>query len=299
MQHNINTAGTVLTVSDGGWTASVRTLGAELQSVRDPQGHEYIWQGDPAVWSGRSPLLFPIVGRQKDDTLDYGNGTEYKMKAHGFAKTQIFSVASRTEREAELILYDNEATRSQYPFAFSLRSAFSLSSNVLTVRRTVRNTGDQPLPFLLGEHIGFCVPMEEGLTYSDYRVRFEKRETLDNFPLNGDHYLDTHEPYINNEDILPLDPLMFANDARILRDPVSRSVRLESARGSRSVQVDFPDYTSLGLWAKPRAPYLCIEPWVGHDSFAGDSHLMSEKDSLVVLASGEERTFTCVVSFFA
>ena len=114
MQHNINTAGTVLTVSDGGWTASVRTLGAELQSVRDPQGHEYIWQGDPAVWSGRSPLLFPIVGRQKDDTLDYGNGTEYKMKAHGFAKTQIFSVASRTEREAELILYDNEATRSQY-----------------------------------------------------------------------------------------------------------------------------------------------------------------------------------------
>ena len=48
---------------------TVSPLGAEMQSLQDAQGRDYLWNGDPAFWSGRAPILFPIVGRAPNDQI--------------------------------------------------------------------------------------------------------------------------------------------------------------------------------------------------------------------------------------
>lgn len=280
------------------WKVGVSELGAELQSmVNRAENREYIWIGDPEIWSGHAPLLFPIVGRQKDDLCDFGDGREYPMKAHGFARKSVFDIVEQTQTRLVLRLRDNEETRACYPFAFSLTSVFVLEGNTLTVSRTVCNEGDSPMPFLIGEHFGFSVPLDDSLAYEDYQVIFEHPENQPCWPLNENHYIDKPVPYLNGKG-LPLDRHMFDGDARIFKDPVSRSVTLCSDRGVHGVTVDFPSYTSLGLWAKPCAPYLCIEPWVGHDSRQSDDHLFSHKDAVVVLGPHEAKTFTCIIKPF-
>ena len=73
------------TLSNGILTVQVSELGAELQSIKK-NGHEYLWQGDPAFWGRRSPVLFPIVGSVWEKKYRV-NGTEYEMGQHGFARS--------------------------------------------------------------------------------------------------------------------------------------------------------------------------------------------------------------------
>ena len=81
----------------GGWVAEADTKGGELVSLRDQQGLEYIWQGDPAYWSGQNPVLFPIVGGLKDGKVAI-NGRKYEMNRHGFARKSEFSVSARPQK---------------------------------------------------------------------------------------------------------------------------------------------------------------------------------------------------------
>ena len=289
----------MITLHNENWNLQIGECGAELQSWKEKEsGTEYIWQGDPKIWSGHAPLLFPIVGRQKDDLCDYGDGTEYPMKSHGFARNQVFRVTESASDRVRMVLRDNEETRKCYPFFFELISDYRLTGDTLTVCRTVRNLSECELPFLLGEHFGFCVPLSQGECYTDYFVEFEKSESAPCWPLNADHYMDRPQPYLHHQTQLELDPHMFDGDARIFTSFQSRSVCLRSRKGTRGVRVEFPSHTSLGLWAKPCAPYLCIEPWTGHDSYAGDSHLFSEKEDVIKLAPGQERSLECKITLF-
>ena len=75
-------------ISNGEITAVISTRGAELKSVVK-NGREFIWEGDPNVWAGQAPLLFPICGGLKDDKYVLG-GNEYTLEKHGFARFKEF-----------------------------------------------------------------------------------------------------------------------------------------------------------------------------------------------------------------
>lgn len=276
-----------------GRTAEVDPMGGELVSCKDQSGLEYIWQGDPAYWSGRNPLLFPIVGALKDGKILI-NGREYTMPQHGFARRQTFTLLDQGEGWAELELRENADTLAQYPFPFRLKVRQELTEAGFASTFTVENTGAEPMLFCLGGHTAFNCPLLPGDRFEDYIICFDQRETCVSLvPEKG--LLDRNRavPFLKNNYILPLKYDYFDTaDTLIFEGLKSTTVSLEH-RGTRwGVRMHFAGFPMLAFWTKPNAaaPYLCIEPWHGCSAMAGEGPEFSDKAHCIVLAPGESRT---------
>ena len=170
----------VYTIQNDRLCASVQSLGAQLCSLREVStGREHLWQGDPAVWSGQAPLLFPVIGRLNGGKYRWA-GQEYAMPKHGFARKKEFALESQSASQLTLLLRDDENTRAIYPFSFELRLTFALEGNALSVRHSVVNTGAGNMPFCLGAHPGFFCAEGDALaldapeTLALYRLDAEK-----------------------------------------------------------------------------------------------------------------------------
>src|SRR5579872_1277015 len=97
-------------------TATIMAEGAELCSVQDGSGREFLWQAGPA-WPHHAPVLFPIVGELAGNQLRH-RGRAYPLPRHGFARARRFTWMDRTATTCRLALVDDEATRAAYPFPF-------------------------------------------------------------------------------------------------------------------------------------------------------------------------------------
>lgn len=263
----------------------VRTLGAELQSIRTTDGFEYLWQGDPAYWTGRSYILFPIIGGLPDETYTW-EGKSYHMGSHGFARKTEFALAERTENSLTFQISDTEETRAQYPFSFDFQVIYTIKGNVLTEGFRVVNKGEGVMPFSVGGHPGFNCPMDEGKEYGDYTVRFDQPETVTrrlkaNKLLTGETL-----PFLQNESEKQLSHEWFKRDAVILHG--LKSSRVSLSAGGRKVEMDFAGFPDFGIWSSANdGPYVCFEPWFGVDSTAGDSGRFEDKEGMVLLPAGE------------
>lgn len=280
-------------ISNNCLEAVISDLGAELQSVKK-DGREYLWNGDPAYWKERSPLLFPYVGRLTEGRylLD---GKEYEMGIHGFAKRLPWYVA---HREGDLITFelrDSEETYEMYPYHFILQVTYELQENEIVVTYRVSNRSYETMYFGIGGHPGFRVPLEEGLAFSDYYLEFSgtaRPQRVGHTPacfLSG-----TDEEYpLENGRIIRLDHSMFDDDAVVLRN-MADEVTLKSDRGKRQVTVSYPYMPYLGIWHRPetQAPYVCIEPWTSLPSRQDVVEELKYKSDLVRLPSGERYTNT-------
>ena len=162
----------------GAYAAAAETMGGELVSLRDRNGRERIWQGDPAVWSGRNPNLFPIVGGLRNGEVDI-DGTVCRMGRHGFARRKEFSVAERGEDYVVLALREDAETLEQYPFPFLFQVRHQLTETGFVTAFTVANTGDRAMPFCIGAHTAFACPVLPGEGFADYRLVFDEPEEAD------------------------------------------------------------------------------------------------------------------------
>ena len=287
----------------GGWVAEADTKGGELVSLRDQQGLEYIWQGDPAYWSGQNPVLFPIVGGLKDGKVAI-NGRKYEMNRHGFARKSEFSVIAQGEDFVEFELRESADTLRQYPFPFALRVCHRLLEDGFATSFTVINTGKEPMPFCIGAHTAFRCPLRAGEEFEDYRLVFEQPENVDSIlpGASGCLYHDWREPALRGTDMIPLDHRVYDRvDTLIFEGLKSRTVKLVHKDSGRGVQVDFSQFPMLAFWTKPnvRAPYLCIEPWQGCAAYDNESGDFTDKPYCVILAAGESRTLSYTVSVLA
>ncbi|WP_421850298.1 aldose 1-epimerase family protein [Novosphingobium sp.] len=281
----------LITIASEGLTARINPFGAELSSLTDAAGREYMTDADPAFWTGRAPLLFPIVGALADDTLRV-NGQAYRMPKHGFARRSAFTVIEHASDRAVFRLQDSAETRASYPFAFTLDMAFTLSGMTLEMVATVYNTGAAALPFSFGYHPAFAWPLPGGADKAAHRVVFEADEPQDIRQLEmatGLIRLDGAPTPVQGRE-LALDPELFRHDALIWTELASRRLSY-GAEGGAWLDVAFPDSPMLGIWQVPGARYICIEPWQGHSDpvgFAGD---FSEKPGVVTLPAGASRSF--------
>ena len=226
-------------------------------------GREYLWQGDPAYWSDRAPTLFPFIRRLTRDSYQY-QGTVYPMGIHGFAAGQDFTCRVQEKDNLVLELTDNEQTRNQYPFAFSLEIGFQLVGSQVQISYEVKNRSRQVMPFGIGGHPGFRVPLDDGEDFTDYVVEFAGGCQPDRVGFTPQVYLSGQDESYPLEEgkYLPLRHDLFDQDAIILKN-MSREVTLRSKVSSHGVTVSYPEMSYLGLWHWPKtdAPYLCIEPW--------------------------------------
>src|SRR4051794_8372376 len=119
-------------------TVRIKEQGAEMRSVTDRAGVEFIWQAKKDVWPRHAPVLFPIVGKLKENKFNKDN-CSFEMGQHGFARDKKFSVLKTTAESCILELKSSEDTKKIYPFDFSLRIGYHLSGNTLDTRYEVEN----------------------------------------------------------------------------------------------------------------------------------------------------------------
>ncbi|MDE1916916.1 MAG: aldose 1-epimerase family protein [Sphingomonadales bacterium] len=281
----------LISISSGELTARIHPLGAELMSLTDSAGAEYMTDADPAYWSGHAPVLFPIIGSLVDDTYRLGEDS-YHLPRHGFARRCRFDVLAVEDDFAVFGLGDSEATRSIYPFAFRLALAFRVTGTRLHMAATVTNAGDRDMPFSFGYHPAFAWPLPGGAAKSAHRIVFAADEPA---PIrrvstaNGQLLPEKQASPVVGRD-LALSPDLFVEDAVIWDEMVSRSLSY-GADGGAWLDITYPDTPCLGLWQVPGAHYLCIEPWAGHADPLGFDGDFTRKPGIHMLEPGQSHSF--------
>lgn len=276
-------------ISNAHLHVSVLNQGTELCSLKSNKtGVEYMWQANPKVWGSHAPVLFPAIGSFRNDvcTID---GKEYQIPKHGFIRhNEELVLHEKTETELHFLLNYSDKTLSIYPYKFRFTISFKLQANKLIVSHKVENLEDQEIYFSLGGHPAFNCPLRLDEEYSDYYIEFEKVESASSTLLSENGLITNNTTTIlTNSNILNLHPTLFNNDALIFKELKSRKVRLKSKKSSQVLSLSFADFKYLGLWAKPNAPFVCIEPWLGiadHENTDGD---YLKKDGLIKLPKGE------------
>jgi galactose mutarotase-like enzyme len=279
------------TIQTKSLTIEVADRGAELQSIKGPDGIEYLWQGDPAFWARRSPVLFPIVGALPGGSYSYG-GRTYKLGNHGFAKERDFKLSARSSDALRYELESDEASLEVYPFKFKLAISYAIKGDLLEVGYEVVNADQRRMSFSIGAHPAFRCPVEEGEARDDYDLRFEKAETVDRWFLNSDNVTTGERGrFLDGASSIAVGPDLFERGAIVLKDQVSRVLRLESRSTRRFVELSFPGFPQLGIWAPKAnaaglAPFVCLEPWYGVMPLAGSTQDLERKEAVLALAPG-------------
>ena len=276
------------TIKNKLFEVSVKEVGAELCSMKSlKSGKEYIWKADPAVWAAHAPNLFPIIGCLKDDGFIY-KGQEYKCPKHGFVrKNENVTLAKKMDSSLAFTLKYSEESLKIYPFKFEFFINYILEDNRLTVQHEIINHGDEDMLFSLGGHPGFTCPLNADEIYEDYYLEFEKEETAPRWYVQKDGLIgkETTQDF-NEPTIIKLHPRLFENDALVFKNLNSSKVSLKSKKSRQILSVEFEDFPFLGIWAKPNADYVCIEPWIGIADSVDSDRNFENKEGLISLPAG-------------
>jgi galactose mutarotase-like enzyme len=278
--------------------AEIAPLGAELVRLTDADGRELLWDGDPAWWSGRAPILFPIVGALRHDRYLI-DGRSYALPRHGFARRRIFTLHEHAADAATFRLVADEQTRADYPFDFILDMRFAIEGARLTMTASVTNEGEDSMPASFGFHPALRWPLPYGGARAEHRIRFEAEESAPVRRLDASGLLDP-EPRptpVEGRDLV-LDDGLFAEDALIFDQLRSRRLRF-GVPGNTQIEVGYQGIPQLGLWTKPGAGYLCIEPWQGHADPADHDGELADKPGMIAIAPGETRRFAMEIAVVA
>ncbi len=272
------------TAENKNFTLAVKEMGAELNSLKSKKtGIEYIWYGDTSIWYGQSPILFPIIGRLLDDKYRL-NGVEYSMEKHGIVRKKPFKLIESTEDSLTFIQTDDAESVKSYPYQFELKVTFKLTDNGLRVTHTVTNNSEQTMYYSFGAHPGFNCEIGDYLELSDDTKLFTER--IDSESI----LIDETFPVEMADNKIELTKTIFDKDALILSDFKSKNIKIKSNKHNRVVSFDF-DSPFLGIWAKPNAPYVCLEPWWGVNDDYHKKPDLSQKRGIMALEPKESKNF--------
>ncbi|MDQ2949401.1 MAG: aldose 1-epimerase family protein [Acidobacteriota bacterium] len=283
------------TISSGSLTAGISALGAELQHLTDREGRQLQWDGDPAVWHGRAPILFPVIGLLEGGQYQL-NGASYRMPKHGFARHSIFEIVDHAASTVTFRLAASEATRAIYPFEFKLDIRFSITDASLTLAATITNSGEADMPASFGFHPALRWPLPFGQPRDEHSIRFEHDEPAPVRRINPDGFLIAEpQPTPVVGDTLALRDSLFIDDALIFDELNSRRVRYGAIQGPHLV-VDFADFPTLGVWTKPGAGFICVEPWQGFSDPVGYAGDIRDKPGIIEIAPGDSKQLAMHIS---
>lgn len=281
-------------------TVEIEDAGAQLASVGDREGTEYLWQGDPAVWPRRAPLLFPIIARLRDGQYEL-DGKTWIIPTHGFCRSAPFTV---TERGAERISFryeDTPETRAVYPRAFALTVTYVLEGRTLHKEHTVENRGGEPMPYELGGHDGWRAPLRAGERMDDYAIRFPGLDAIRPYGMDADNMITPKtKSYPLAGGRMPLKPSAYGLDTVILDELPRRRAVLADGKDRPRLTVDFEDFPFLGIWTAAKefnTNYVCIEPWTSLPDATFVGRGLADKAGVRILAPGQAETLSYAVTF--
>lgn len=279
------------TIKNERLSVTIAAHGAELSSIYDKANdRELVWQADPAFWNRHAPVLFPNVGKYYGGHFTY-NGTDYPMGQHGFARDTEFEQVASGENFVTYRLCADEESKKVYPFDFVLEITHRLNGNRLTVEWNVKNTDDKEMYFTIGGHPAFNVNVLPDTDFEDYSLVFkEGTEKLYYVLLDaesgtaiGDKVYElelTDSKYALKKD-------MFDKDALVFDGGQIEWAALALPDGKPYIALESKGFPNFGIWSKPGAPYVCLEPWCGRCDNKGFEGEISEKPGIIALKAGE------------
>lgn len=243
-------------------SVSIEEMGAQLKSIFSKKTRtEYLWQGDPAYWTGRAYNLFPIIGRLYEGKYDL-YGKTYEMAPHGLIRKRMLKGEKRSDSCCVFTFVSDEETLASYPHAFVYSIEYSLKGACILMTISVLNKSEQTMYFAIGGHPGFCIPFDGG-AFEEYAVNFPKasfpkwHKFSENILMSGEV-----QAYPLEKNKLPLRHSLFGLDAIVL-EGTGGVAEIERMGGKRKLIVNYPSMDFVGVWHKPKsdAPFVCIEPW--------------------------------------
>ncbi|MBU0923655.1 aldose 1-epimerase family protein [bacterium] len=275
-------------------SAKIDSFGAQLNSLKNNnQSFEYMWQADPRYWNRHAPILFPIVGRLKNDEYFY-QGNKYNMTQHGFARDCEFELMRKDEDYLSFRLKNSDKSLEIYPFLFELDISYELIENKLVISYEVKNKTDGKMLFSIGAHPAFNWPLANE-EKNDCFFEFENIKDTKRYFLNdkGLVYESTDLEIKDNK--IALNEELFKDDALVFNDLNIKQITFKNSKNNNYIKLEFEKFPYLGLWSKPSgAPFLCIEPWFGVADEEDSSQKLEEKKGIITLEKDE--IFSCFYS---
>lgn len=270
----------IVTISNTKISASINALGAELIRL-EKDSKNYIWTVDETYWNKTSPILFPIVGRLKNDTYSIENKT-YELPRHGFARNLEFQIVNQTESSVVFVLESNSETLKNYPFEFELRLEYELDENELKMKYFVENKLKATMPFSIGAHPAFVIEN----SFSDYSLNFNQTEEFISYELDNEQFSNSFRKINSENGQINLNYPLFKKDALVFKHLKSNKLTLLN-KNEPVLSVQFEGFPYLGIWTKPNAPFLCIEPWCGLADNVNHNGNIFEKEGINFLQAKE------------
>ena len=272
-----------------------QTLGGALSSIKDKDDVEYLWQGDPTYWSGQAPVLFPICGSVRNDTVLYdkedGSQKEGKIPRHGLVRKKDFTLVEQTDNSVTFAIEDDEEMFANYPYHFRLEITYTVTGKTIRTQYKIYNKeSEKSMPYFIGGHPGFNCPLLDDEVYEDYYLEFEKPETCTvpkPFPETGMLDLKDRNSWLNNQKEIDLNYDFFSYDAVTLDELESRTVTLRSRKHDKGLKLDFKEFPNLIVWSTlNKGPFIALEPWSGLSTSIEEGDRLEDKKDVKILKPG-------------
>lgn len=280
--------------------AKISEHGAELTSLYNKKnGIEYIWQGDPAFWGRHSPVLFPIVGRLKNDTYEFENKT-YQLSQHGFARDLDFTVTKATDTTATFELLASDETKAKYPFDFKLVLTYTLTENRISFNYTVFDLGDRPMYYGLGAHPAFSTKLLPDDAYTDYQVELAPELKRKLIPLRA-NLLDLENTSASKTSLLPVTHALFKDDALVYElEEKPLKATLRNTKHGHGVTLTVADAKAFGIWScyPAQGEFVCLEPWWAVADIYQTTGKFKDKYLIERLDGHQSKNYTFAITVF-
>ena len=281
-------------------SAKINTFGAEITSFKRADGFELLWQGDSKYWAGQAPVLFPVVGALRSGKVKI-KGDWYEMGRHGFVRKMEFKVTKQTESMVSLTISSSEETKKQYPFDFEFSVTYTMVDCGVETKFTVKNTGHEELPFAVGGHPAYNIPVCDGEVFEDYNIEFSDRETISCPEIDLKECLIDFTKItkeLKNESVIPLRHDLFYRDALVFDGLKSRFVSLKSTKSGRGIEMDISQFPMLGIWSCLNdGPYVALEPWTGCATATIEDDEFEHKKNIEFLQTNNEKSYAFTTKY--
>ena len=273
-----------------------QTFGGALSSIKDKDGVEYLWQGDPTYWSGQAPVLFPICGSVRNDTVVYENkdGSHEigKIPRHGLVRKKEFDLVDQTDNSVTFAIEDTEEMYENYPYHFRLEITYIVTGKTIRTEYKIYNKeSEKSMPYFIGGHPGFNCPLLADEVYEDYYLEFEEPETCSvpkPFPKTGMLDFKDRSSWLDNQKELGLNYDLFSYDAVTLDELESRKVALRSRKHDKGLRLHFKEFPNLIIWSTlNKGPFIALEPWSGLSTSLEEGDRLEEKKDVRILKPGD------------